>query len=91
MYITTNQSMTVLYTGVTNHLTKRIKEHREGTGGKQGFAHKFRCYHLVYFERHQYIQHAIMREKEIKGWSKMIKVKLIEQFNPNWDFLEDTI
>jgi putative endonuclease len=46
---------------------------------------------LVWYERHQYIQHAIEREKEIKGWLRSKKIKLIEEENPNWEFLNQKI
>ena len=48
---------------------------------------KYKCYYLVWYERHQYINHAIEREKEIKGWLRDKKIKLIESENPQWRFL----
>ena len=58
---------------------------------KKSFAGKYNCYHLIYFERFQYIEHAIEREKEIKGWIRKKKEKLINDFNPNWRFLNSEI
>ena len=52
---------------------------------------KYKCYYLVWFERHQYINHAIEREKEIKGWLRSKKIKLIEEENPKWRFLNNDL
>ena len=70
-YILTNKNKTVLYTGVTNNLKRRLFEHQEDAKGVKGtFAGKYNCYYLVYYERFQLIEHAIKREKEIKGWNR---------------------
>lgn len=91
-YITTNKNKTVLYTGVTNDLKYRMWQHEEDSkSGKKSFAGKYNCYHLIYFERFQYIQHVIEREKEIKGWIRKKKEKLINNLNPEWKFLNDEI
>ncbi|MEZ2336188.1 GIY-YIG nuclease family protein [Mucilaginibacter sp. RCC_168] len=90
-YILTNYSKKVLYTGVTNDLNQRLYEHYFGIDQKESFTSKYKCYYLVWFERHQYIDHAIEREKEIKGWTRDKKVKLIEEENPNWNFLNQEI
>ncbi|MDR6944959.1 GIY-YIG nuclease family protein [Mucilaginibacter pocheonensis] len=90
-YILTNYNKKVLYTGVTNDLNKRLYEHYFGVDQKESFTSKYKCYYLVWFERHQYIDHAIEREKEIKGWTRSKKLKLIEQENPNWSFLNQQI
>lgn len=88
-YITTNKNKTVLYTGVTNDLKYRIWQHEEDSiSGKKSFAGKYNCYHLIYFERFQYIQHAIEREKEIKGWIRKKKEKLINDYNPEWRLIK---
>ena len=89
-YILTNYNRKVLYTGVTKDLENRLFEHYFGTNGNS-FTSKYRCFNLVWYERHQYIQHAIEREKEIKGWTRSRKNILIELENPNWDFLNATI
>ncbi|UBM62174.1 GIY-YIG nuclease family protein [Candidatus Sulfidibacterium hydrothermale] len=92
VYITTNQNKTVLYTGVTNNLPYRLEQHEENAKTtKTSFAGKYNCYHLIYYERFEYIQHAIDREKEIKGWVRRKKEKLINEFNPEWKFLNDEI
>jgi len=88
VYIVTNIKKNVLYTGVTNNLDKRLFEHEEDSkSGKKHFAGKYNCIYLVYYERFQWINEAIEREKEIKGWSRLKKEKLILDFNPLWKFL----
>jgi putative endonuclease len=92
VYITTNLNKTSLYTGVTNDLERRLWEHREDVkhGGKS-FAARFNCTHLVYYEHFDYIQDAIDREKQIKGWKRFKKDNLINSFNPGWEFLENDL
>jgi len=93
-YILTNYNRKVLYTGVTSVLEGRLYEHYFGlnnTDQKISFTTKYKCFYLVWYERHQYIQHAIEREKEIKGWVREKKIKLIEEENPNWEFLNQSI
>jgi putative endonuclease len=87
IYITTNPAFTVLYTGVTNNLEGRIYEHYMNRGKDNSFAGKFHCYNLLYYERYQYINNAIEREKEIKGWVKRKKLALIKSENPRLNFL----
>jgi len=90
VYILTNKNKTVLYTGMTNNLTRRLVEHIENIEqGKKTFAAKYRCKHLLYYEQYDWIQQAIAREKEIKGWIRAKKLNLITSINPNLDFLED--
>jgi len=91
VYITTNPAKTVLYIGVTNDLRRRLFEHQENKGNNLSFAGKYFCYNLVYFERFQYIQHAIEREKQLKRWSRKKKENLIKTENPNWNFLNDEV
>ena len=87
VYILTNENKTVLYTGVTNDLNRRLLEHKDGISNS--FTSRYKCYYLIYWDRFQFIEHAIEREKEIKGWLRIKKEKLINEFNPNWDFLND--
>lgn len=92
VYITTNKAKTVLYTGVTKNLFKRLKEHQQDAlEDKKHFTGKYNCYLLVYYQRFQYIEGAIVREKQIKGWTRKKKEDLISEFNPNWVFLNDEI
>ena len=92
VYILTNIHRQVLYIGVTNNLRRRIFEHREGSelNGKS-FAAKYNCIYLIYWERFQYIQHAILREKELKGWKRERKLALIRAFNPEFKFLNNEL
>lgn len=85
VYILTNQSNKVLYAGVTNNLVRRCFEHKEGK--TKGFAQKYNVNKLVYFEVFDYIDLAIAREKQIKGYSRSKKDALIKSFNPNWEEL----
>ncbi len=78
----TNQEHTVLYTGVTNNLERRILEQRSGNGGY--FSNKYKLYNLVYFEESDEIKQAILREKQIKGGSREDKIKLVNSINPEW-------
>ena len=87
IYIVTNPQRTVLYTGVTNDLAQRLIEHWANRGQLKTFAGKYYCYNLIYYEDFQYINNAIAREKEIKGWRREKKLKLIKETNPNWAFL----
>jgi putative endonuclease len=90
-YILTNYNRKVLYTGVTNDLEKRIGEHYFGTNQESSFTSKYKCFYLVWYERHQYVNNAIEREKEIKGWIRAKKITLIQQENPDWTFLNTDI
>ena len=79
VYIMTNRSKT-LYTGVTNNLIRRVREHKMGTGS--GFAAKYQVNRLVYFERFEDVHNALEREKRIKGWLRIKKIALIVSVNP---------
>ena len=78
----------VLYTGVTNDLERRVFEHK--TGLTPGFAKRYGCDRLVFFEEADRPIVAIAREKQIKGWTRARKLALIEEQNPQWrDLSED--
>jgi putative endonuclease len=81
VYIMSNRSKT-LYTGVTNSLIRRVREHKSGTGS--GFASKYKLDRLVYFERFEDVRKAIERERVIKGWLRIKKIALIVSVNPAW-------
>ncbi|MFZ0901913.1 MAG: GIY-YIG nuclease family protein [Candidatus Sulfotelmatobacter sp.] len=81
VYIMTNRSKT-LYTGVTNSLVRRVREHKLESGS--GFAAKYKLDRLAYFERFDDIRNAIEREKRIKGWLRIKKIALIVSVNPEW-------
>ena len=84
IYILANRSRT-LYTGMTNRLLERVKQHREGTF--TGFASQFRIHRLVYFETYRDVKAAIAREKQIKSLARAKKIALIEARNPTWEDL----
>jgi putative endonuclease len=85
----TNEYNTVLYTGVTNNLKRRIWEHKQGFGSK--FTSRYRITKLVYYEQFNNINLAISREKQIKGGSRQKKINLILDTNPEWEDLYDKI
>lgn len=91
VYILTNKNKTVLYTGVTNDLKVRVHQHKNPKPHSKSFTARYNCYYLVYYEWFQYINKAIAREKQIKGWSRKKKEELITAFNPQWRFLNDDI
>ena len=80
----TNHSGT-LYTGVTNDLERRVFQHKHKT--VKGFTQKYNITQLVYYEHTHDINSALFREKQIKGWLREKKIKLIESMNPDWNDL----
>jgi len=80
VYLMTNKNNTVLYTGVTSNLKKRVYEHREATTG--GFTKKYNINKLVYYEVADNIESAITREKQIKAGARKKKIDLIKSMNP---------
>jgi putative endonuclease len=90
VYILTNANKTVLYTGMTNDLERRLAEHAAGESGELAFTNKYGAKYLLHCERFQRVLDAIAREKEIKGWRREKKIKLIESGNPYWKFLNRT-
>lgn len=89
VYIVTNKRNGTLYTGVTSNLPKRIYEHKNNV--TEGFTAKYNCHTLVYFEMHETMEAAIEHEKQIKAGSRNKKLALIENQNPDWQDLYDTI
>ena len=87
VYIVTNANHTVLYIGFTNDLTRRIFEHKKKLS--PGFTSKYNVDQLVYFEKFDFADPAIKREKQIKGYSRMKKDALVNSFNPEWSDLYD--
>lgn len=82
VYILTNIKRNVMYVGVTNDLERRIADHCDGRGG--AFTRKYRVNTLVHVGEFQYIDEAIAREKEIKGWRRSKKNALVQASNPTW-------
>lgn len=91
VYIITNAERQSIYTGMTNDLERRLGEHYQNRGKKGTYAGERSCHFLVYWERFQYVNDAIAREKQIKGWRRPKKNALIEEENPQWLFLNDEI
>ncbi|MEO1485883.1 MAG: GIY-YIG nuclease family protein [Bacteroidota bacterium] len=88
VYILTNKKNGTLYVGVTNDLKRRIYEHKHHI--YKGFSARYGLDMLVYFEMHNNIKDAILREKRIKKWKRAWKLELIASTNPNWiDLAED--
>ena len=91
VYITTNPKKTVLYVGFTNDLGIRLVEHYQNLGNPKTFAGKYHCYNLLWFEEHHTATGGIEREKEIKKWRRQKKEALINDFNPEWRFLNNQV
>jgi putative endonuclease len=87
VYMMTNKPNGTLYTGVTNPLERRVREHQSGL--IPGFTKQYGLKRLVYFEEHRDITAAIDREKEIKGWLRIKKTALIRASNPLWKNLAE--
>jgi putative endonuclease len=85
VYIMTNPLNTVIYTGVTNNLVRRIWEHKEKI--VQGFTKRYNVIKLVYYEIFTTAYDAIAREKQIKAGSRKNNITLIEKVNPQWNDL----
>jgi putative endonuclease len=85
VYILSNERNTVLYTGVTNNLLKRVWEHKNKL--VEGFTKRYAVNKLVYYEIFDDIEMAIQREKQIKAGSRNKKIALIQKNNPDWNDL----
>ncbi|MEL7190061.1 MAG: GIY-YIG nuclease family protein [Pseudomonadota bacterium] len=83
LYIMANRYRGTMYIGVTASLPHRAMQHREAQGS--GFAAKYGCAMLVYAERYNTIEEAILREKRMKKWNREWKIELIEKQNPEWE------
>jgi len=89
VYILASKRNGTLYVGVTSELRKRVWEHKEGV--IDGFSKEHGVKMLVWFERHETMESAIAREKQLKKWNRMWKLREIELVNPNWRDLYDDI
>lgn len=83
VYILSNDAHSVFYIGVTNDLYRRILEHR-AMEDEEAFTGRYRVLKLVYYQRYQWINEAIAREKKLKKWKREWKVALINELNPGW-------
>ena len=82
VYILASRQRGTLYVGVTSDLVKRIWQHRNDQ--TDGFTHKHGVHTLVWYEQHDLMEPAILREKAIKEWKRVWKLELIETSNPAW-------
>ena len=89
VYILASKRNGTLYIGVTSDLVKRVWGHKNGL--VDGFTKQYGIKLLVYYENHEDIENAIIREKQIKKWRRAWKLKSIEEKNPEWRDLYDKI
>jgi putative endonuclease len=85
VYILASKRNGTLYIGVTSDLAKRVGEHKNDM--VQGFSQRYRVHRLVWYEMHDSMESAIVREKRLKGWKRKWKLELIESSNPDWEDL----
>ena len=90
VYMLTNAHKNVIYTGITNNLVRRVYEHKHHLD-KGSYTDQYNLEYLVYFETTSDVKAAIEREKQIKGWSRKRKDKLIATKNPDWNDLWESI
>jgi len=89
VYVIASKRNGTLYVGVTSNLRQRVWQHKEGM--IDGFTKDYGVKILVWFERHDTMEMAIRREKQLKKWNRMWKVREIERSNPEWQDLYDRI
>ncbi len=82
VYFLASEPYGTLYIGVTSDLIKRVWQHKYACA--EGFSSRYRVHRLVWFEMHGSMEAAITREKNLKGWPREWKIKLIERNNPDW-------
>ena len=87
VYMMTNEYNNVLYIGVTNNLSRRVYEHKNGL--LEGFTQRYNVHKLVWFENCHDVKAAIAREKQLKGWIRSKKEELVRQMNPDWRDLSE--
>jgi putative endonuclease len=88
VYILASRRNGTLYVGVTSDLHQRMPLHKQGL--IEGFTKKYRVHCLVYYEMHEPMDDAIRREKQLKEWRRLWKIRLIESMNPEWiDLFDD--
>lgn len=89
VYIMASKPNGTLYVGVTSDLQKRAWEHKEGV--VDGFTKRYQVHQLFYYELHEEMTTAITREKQLKKWNRAWKIGLIQESNPKWEALYDTL
>ncbi len=89
VYILASKRNGTLYTGVSSDLVKRVWEHKNDM--VEGFTKRYSVHRLVWFELHENMESAILKEKRVKEWKRKWKIQLIESKNPNWQDLYQNI
>lgn len=89
VYIMSNHKCGTLYIGVTSQLIQRVWQHKKGI--TEGFTKKYETKNLVYYEQHESMETAILREKQLKKWRRQWKLNLIFEHNPDWKDLWENI
>lgn len=89
VYIMARDRNSIFYVGMTSDLLKRIWEHKNGVVA--GFTRKYDIHKLVYYESFDNPENAIIREKGLKKWNRPWKMRLIEEMNPEWEDLYETL
>ena len=90
VYILSNETNVAIYIGVTNDLIRRVREHRDRID-PESFTARYGIHKLVYYEQTSDVRSAIEREKQLKGWNRRRKNRLIESRNPAWTDLYDSL
>ena len=85
----TNKYNTVLYTGITNNLIRRVHEHKNNL--IDGFTKKYKCHKLVWYDVTRDVYSAIIQEKRMKKWKRLYKENVINEMNPEWKDLYDDL
>jgi len=88
-YIMASEKRGTLYIGVTSNLIQRVWQHKQGIA--EGFSQRYGTKSLVYFEQHESMESAILREKQMKKWRRQWKLNLIAEQNPDWNDLWESI
>jgi putative endonuclease len=85
VYILASKKNGTLYIGVTSNLVQRVYQHRENL--IEGFTKRYRVHQLMWYELHDTMESAIVKEKRLKSWERTAKIRLIERTNPTWQDL----
>ena len=89
VYVLANKPRDTTYVGVTSNLVERVWQHKQEQA--DGFTKRCGLKSLVWYEQHEDVQEAILREKQMKNWNRLWKIELIESGNPEWSDLYETI
>jgi putative endonuclease len=89
VYMMASSRNGTLYIGVTSDLLSRVWQHKNNV--VEGFTEKYEVHQLIWYEPHENMDSAILREKVLKKWNRIWKLRLIEQFNPDWQDLYEQL